>query len=338
MFRFIRNPVGFFLGVVSLLLLYSSCSNEIDLNFESDPVPVVWCLLNPDVNEQFVRLGRSYLSDPADPGAAPVTDSTVWNLDVVVYVEEWADGMPARVFRFEPAAAQPKDSGYFPADNIRLYKSGFTAKRGTEYRLYVHFPDDDRIVTGTTIPPQRPVVYDPLEIPGRKINLQTGVQFTSRWAPGEGNGVFQGEFVINYQDSLSGEVTHNQVIIRMSPILSLGQEIEITDLFSGNRFLEEMVRQVPVKQAVVRDLINVQYRLFKGGEELALLVSPDLQETTISNTLNQYTNLVNATGVFSSIQITSVNNLQLSNTTVNELAHSELTQQLGFRDIHGGEM
>lgn len=321
-----------------MLLLATSCSNDFEMNSSGDPVPVVSCLLNPDANEQYVRLGRSFLVDPNHPGDSPVTDSTVWNMPVMVYVEEWQNNFPVRIFRFDPVTSPAKDSGYFPEDNLRLFKAEFQPSRMFAYRLYVHFPDDNRIVTGVTTLPDRPVIYDPLEIPGRKITLQTGVQFTGRWAPGEGAGVFQGFFTINYQEILNGQTSVYQVHLRMDPLLGLGSAIEMTDILSGNRFFEEMVKQVPVRQGAVRSVINVRFRLFKGGEELALLVSPDLQQTTISNSLNQYTNLINGMGIFSSIQQVSVNNLLLSNSTLNELAHSELTDNLGFKDIHGGDL
>jgi hypothetical protein len=124
----------------------------------------------------------------------------------------------------------------------------------------------------------------------------------------------------------------------MDPILALGGPIEIADIISGNRFLNEMASQIPFREGAERNVINVQFRLYKGGEELALQVSPNLQETSVSGSLNEYTNLTNGIGLFSSIQQVSVNNLELSNTTLNELSHSELTKNLGFKDIHGGEL
>jgi len=316
----------------------ASCSNDIEINVSGDPVPVVWCLLNPDVNEQYVRLGRSFLTDPDHPELPPVTDSTIWNMPVKVYTEEWQNGLPVRTFWFNPVDAPAKDSGFFPEDNLRLFKSDFKPARLSTYHLYVHFPDDYRIITGITTIPGKPVVYDPLEIPGRKITLQTGVQFTARWAPGTGYGIYQGLFLINYNETPDEQLSFHQVFIKMDPILGLGAAIEITDILSGNRFFDEVVKQIPVHQGVERSIINIRFILFKGGEELALQVSPDLQTTTISNSLNQYTNLIHGIGIFSSIQQVSVNNLQLSNTTLNELAHSELTKSLGFKDIHGGDL
>jgi len=325
-------------GVTLMISLFISCSNDFELNTSADPVPVVWCLLNPDVNEQYVRLERSYLTDPAHPDDRPVTDSTVWNLPVTVYIEELSGGLPVQLVRFEPVTSPPKDSGYFPEDNLRLYYADFKPARLATYRLYIHFTDDNRIVTGITTVPGAPVVYDPLEVPGRKINLQAGVQFTSRWAPGEGLGIFQGTYIMNYEEIVQEQTSINQVYLKMSPILGLGADIEMSGFVSGNRFMEEMVKQVPVRDGAVRTMINVRFLLYKGGEELALQVSPDLQQTTISNSLNQYSNLVNGIGVFSSLQLVYVNNLQLSNTTINELANSELTRKLGFSDIHGDEL
>lgn len=335
---FIRHSVICIAGFAVMLLTAASCSNEIELNTSADPTPVVWCLLNPDVNEQYVRLGRSFLPDPDNPDYHPVTDSTVWDITVKVYVEEWQNGLPVRNFWFDPATAPPKDSGFFPGDNLRLYQADFKPTRLSTYRLYIHFPDDYRIVSGITTLPGQPVVYDPLEMPGRKINLQTGAQLTTRWAPGKAGGIFQGLLIINYNDTLNEQLSEHQVYLRMDPILGLGAEIEMTDILSGNRFLAEMAKQIPVREGVERSIINVQFKLFKGGEELALMVSPDLQTTTISNSLNQYTNLVNGIGIFSSMQQVTVNNLQFSNTTLNELAHSELTHNLGFKDIHGGDL
>jgi hypothetical protein len=221
---------------------------------------------------------------------------------------------------------------------LRLYKADFKPLQLSTYRLYVHFPDNYRIITGVTTLPAKPRVTDPLEMPGRKITLVPDGQYTTRWAPGTGLGIFQGRFIINYKESLNDLESDNQAEINLGIVLGLGQDIEMTKILAGTHFLEEIVKQIPVRDSVERTVISVQFKLIKGGEELALLVSPNLQMTTISNSLNEFTNLENGIGIFSSLQQVSVNNLQLSNTTLNELAHGVLTRNLGFKDIHGGDL
>ena len=67
-------------------------------------------MLNPDADTQYVRLGRTFQTDPAHPGDPPLTDSTVWNLPVDVYVEELQDGIPVKRYQFDPCAAPVKDT------------------------------------------------------------------------------------------------------------------------------------------------------------------------------------------------------------------------------------
>lgn len=323
-----------FSAFVVVLLFLSACSNDIEVNATGDPVPVVWCLLNPDVNEQYVRLGRSFIPDPNNPDYRPVADSTVWATPAYIYVEEWLNNVPIKIFRFDPFFGATKDSGYFPKDNLKLYKADFKPARLATYRLYVHLPDDKMIISGMTKIPGQPTIYDPQNLPGRKITLQNGVSYTVRWAPGAGEGMYQGQFNFMYSEENGNESSDYQVAMNMEPVLGLGSVTLLTDGLNGNRFLKEMAKQIPVKDGVIRRVCNVQFRLFKAGEELALMTLPDVQGSSISNSLNQYSNLINGIGIFSSLQQVVVNNLELSNSTINELAHSELTKSLRFKDIH----
>ncbi|MFO7616064.1 MAG: DUF4249 family protein [Bacteroidales bacterium] len=321
-----------------LPLIACSCENEVDVESSGDPVPVIYCLLNPDENVQCVRLGRSFLPDPANPGAPPVTDSTVWNLPVEVYVEEWNNGFPGRTILFEPGNAPVKDTGFFPTGNLRIYSAQFTPKIQTTYRLYVHFPDDGRIISASTTVPDRPHIYDPMDVPGRKINFQTGTNYTIRWLTAKGAGIYQGFFDLYYEEQFDDGLTVHQITFDSEPVLNLVSSVEDSKkVLSGANFFNQILEKVPAREGAVRRVVNLRFRFYTGGEELALYVSPELQTTTIANNLNLYSNFDNGIGLFSTLQVTYVNNLQLSNTTLNELAHGSKTRHLGFLDAHGGE-
>lgn len=328
---------GLFWLLLPPLLFFSSCNNEIDLEVSGDPVPVVYCLLNPDQEHQFVRLGRSYLPDPGNPEKPPLADSTVWNMDIEIYLEEWLGGSPARTVNFEPWIGAVKDSGFFPSDNLRIFHAAFKPSIFTSYRLYVHFPDDNRIISANTTIPGRPVIYDPMELPGRKINLQSEVQYTIRWLTAEGAGIYQGYFDLFYEEQYQGNTSLNEIVFDSEPVLNLVPGAEDSKkILSGASFFDQIARKVPVREGAIRKVVNFRFRFFAGGEELGLYASPDLRNTTISNNLNQYTNFDNGIGLFSSLQILYVNNLQLSNTTINQLAHGGKTGHLGFRDVFDG--
>jgi hypothetical protein len=334
---FVRKSMGW-TGILFVIVALCSCSEDFTLLTPGDAAPVVYCLLNPDAGEQYVRLGRTFQSDTAHPEQPPITDSTVWNLPVDIYMEEWQNDLLSKRIQFNPCLAPVKDTGFFSQDNLRLYRADFIPVRLATYRLYVLFPDDNRLVYGSTTIPGYPVVNDPLDIPGRKINLQSEVNYTIRWIPPPGAGLYQGVFHITYQEDAGNDVTFHEALFGNDPVLDLTSGTEISWILTGTRFFQEIARQIPVKPDVSRKVINVQFRFYTGGEELALHVSPDIEQSRTTGPLNPYTNLINGTGIFSSIQIFSVNNLELSNTTLNELAHGDLTGNLGFLDIFGGEV
>jgi hypothetical protein len=292
---------------------------------------VVYSLLNPDSKEQFVRLGRTFQYDQSIAGKAPATDSTLWNIPVDVYAEEWNEGQLVRVFQFEPCTAPVKDTGFFPQDNLRLFWSEFQPLRLHTYKIYVHFPDDNRLVYGSTLIPAAPVVYDPLDLPGRKISLQSEVNYTIRWAPPARAGLYQCIFHLAYQEESTEGLTFHEVLFGTGPVFEMTSGSEISWILTGNRFFQEMARQIPVRADVARKVVNVQCRFYTGGEELALYAAPDLVASRTSILVNPYTNLVNGIGIFSSLQVNTVSNLELSNTTLYEIAHGELTKNLGFK-------
>lgn len=324
--------IWIFAGLASCLLLLS-CNNEFDLETRGDPVPVVYCLLNPDGHVQYVRLGRSFLPDPKNPEAPPVADSTIWNLPVEVYMEEWIAGRPARTIFFEPIEAPVKDTGFFPTEGLRVYSAHFSPTILTTYRLYVHFPDDQRILSATTNVPGWPIIYDPMEIPGRRINFQSGLSYTIRWLSAENAGIYQGFFDLYYEEDFEGNQELHQITISSDPALYLASSNEdLQRTLNGERFFDQILRDVPVREGAVRRVVNLRFRFYTGGEELGLYVSPELQPTTIANNLNLYTNFDNGIGLFSTLQVTYVNNLQLSSTTLDQLANGSQTGHLGFVD------
>jgi hypothetical protein len=177
-----------------------------------------------------------------------------------------------------------------------------------------------------------------MDIPGRKINFQTGTNYTMRWLTARGAGIYQGHFDLYYEEQFEGTISLHQVVFSSDPVLNLVPLAEDSKkILSGASFFSQILQKVPFKEGAVRRVVNMRFRFYTGGEELALYVSPELQTTTIANNLNLYTNFDNGIGLFSTLQVAYVNNLKLTNTTLDELAHGSKTGHLGFLDTRGGE-
>jgi len=326
------------IGIVALLvaIYMMGCTEEVDMVAYGPPVNIVYCLLNPGKETQYVRIGRSYNGASLDLNHSPPKDSITWNKDFLVYVEERdAQDMISQIYQFQPVASIEKDTGFFPVNGLSVYKSDFKPILLHTYNLYVHFVDDDKITSGTTIIPGKVEIIDPKPIPGRKINLQTGSNFTIRWKPVEKGGIYQSYFNITYKEigSLGTEIKnilfHSSVFVEISPPLMLERTI------SGNRFISQCINQVDSTISATREVINVSFEMFVGGEDYGFFVNSQLGDNNLSTAFGEYTNLNNGIGIFSSVTKYEISNLELSNTTLDELAYSDKTRHLGFLDHYG---
>jgi hypothetical protein len=96
-----------------------------------------------------------------------------------------------------------------------------------------------------------------------------------------------------------------------------------------------MAAQIEPADSLTRRVISVEYIMFAGGIDLSFYYrSVNDAGTNFTNFLD-YTNLVNGVGIFASRSITRISNLELSNVTIDQLAHGSITGNLGFLDSRG---
>ncbi|MCX6223860.1 MAG: hypothetical protein NTV01_03785 [Bacteroidia bacterium] len=66
--------------LVLLSTAIASCNEDVDLYTGGQPVPIVYGLLDPASEVQYLRIGRSYVGGADAMNQPSVTDSTVWNI------------------------------------------------------------------------------------------------------------------------------------------------------------------------------------------------------------------------------------------------------------------
>jgi hypothetical protein len=179
------------------------------------------------------------------------------------------------------------------------------------------------------------VVHDPKPIPERKINLQTGAKYTIRWEPAENAGVYQTFFKVIYQEKTSSGISFNDISFNSQVFTEFSSNEMFERNVNGNRFFEECLSQVDSTVEASREVINVTFELLIGGEEYGLFLFSQVSGNYLSSAFSEYTNIINGIGIFSSLSSYKLTNLQLSNTTLDELAYGDKTRNLGFLDHYG---
>jgi hypothetical protein len=312
-----------------------SCTEKVDLYMEGSPVPVVYCLLNPLSDVQYVRIGRSYRGGDNAMVQPPETDSSVWNIPHEVYIEEYHGDTKGNTYRFVPDNTIEKDSGFFQVDNLRLYSSEFKPVPGNFYHLYVYFPGLDKMVSAKTTVHGAPVILDPLPLSIRKVNFEPGQPFTIRWNPGAYTGVYEMIFRVYYRDSTAAGLEFNSADYTSEGIYNLKTDQMLDYGMGGPSFFAAMAKEIPVISGVVRQVVSVEFIMISGGFDLGIHYRSAKETGSNFTNLMDYSNIGNGIGIFASRSLSRVPNLALSGVTLDLLARSEKTRSLGFIDSRG---
>lgn len=330
-----RHSTRQLLRLVLLTAGFAACTQEIDIYTDGQPVPVVYCLLDPATEVQYVRIGRSYLGGVNGADHSPVSDSTVWDVPHEVYMEEYTAGLKGKTYRFEPDTTIPKDTGFFPVSNLRLYSSAFKPVPGNFYQLYVYFPGLDKMVSSKTTVHGSPDIVDPLPLSIRKINFEPGQPYTIRWYPGMNSGVYQMIFRINYRDSSAFGQEFNTADYSSEGLYNLQTDQMLEYRMGGPSFFTAMAKEIPVISGIVREVVSVEFIMISGGADLGIHYRSGMETGSNFTNLMDFSNIGNGIGIFSSRSVTRIPNLALSGVTLDELARGEQTRSLGFKDSKG---
>lgn len=326
------------IGMIILILCttrFFSCSEDISLYTGGQPVPVVYSLLDPANEVQYVRIGRSYMGGTSSVNRPPVSDSTVWNIALEVYIEEYMDGQKGKTYRFEPDNTIKKDTGFFPVSNLRVYSSAFKPIAGNSYQLYVYFPDIGKMVFAKMVVNGLPQIVDPLPLSIRKINFEPGQPYTIRWYPGLNTGVYQMIFRIYYRDSSALGEEFKSADYASTGVYNLQTDQLLEYGMGGPAFFAAMAKEIPVISGIVRNVISVEFIMTSGGTDLGIHYQSSAVNGNTFTNLTDYSNIANGLGIFSSRTESRIPNLTLSEVTLEELARGENTRSLGFKDSKG---
>lgn len=314
-----------------LIIFSSGCSNEVDLHGTGEPVPVVYCLLNPLDQNQYIRIGKSFILSKDHLSSGPSADSIIWPDEALVYLERWEDNDPVETIMFEHSEIVEKDTGYFSNEALMIYQAQFQPNPGEEYHLYVYFPELDKIVSGQTMVMSVPKVLDPEVIPGRTVSFDTISPYTVRWRGGSFTGLYQGVFRMHYTESLQGDFEHRSCNF-VTPIY---QKQGVGDLYEGKlnglNFLQSVAQQLEPVPGIQREIISFEFLFYAAGPDLAVLIDSDLNGGNPFTIIRNNSNISGGMGVFSSQTCQRFPNLVPSNTTKYFLATSQYTKNLGFK-------
>jgi hypothetical protein len=313
--------------IQSLFFSLLGCSDDIDIMTDFEPVPVIYCLLNPESVTQYVRLGMTTANNDLSQSTGISRDQLI---NTEIYITSGDESGVNDIYWFELYQLTDTDSSDTSSQSFGIFQSNFTVSLNTIYKIYCKPAWSDKIASGKTISFENDFeIIDPIEASYRRINLFTGQDFYCRFRPVNTNAVYKADMQFVYREIINGIPFTKSIDI--PSVMLLDEENNkpyLEKRFSGEQFLREISRNIKPEAGISRTPLHMNFTLTAGGEELYLQILNEQRQAGI--TITNGTNLVNAVGIFSVLSSKSVSNVLLSKFTIDSIAGSQFTKDLGF--------
>ena len=318
-------------SIFLLIAIATSCKSDVDLIYESKGKPVVYCLLNPKDSIQYLRISRSFIIRGNPEEQAISGDSQILDEEFYAYLEyERPDGT-REIHYFERSDSIVRDTGMFPRSELVLFQAKCHTEGGRDYGLYINFPKIPKLVAGSVTVVNPVEILDPNPLPGREITLLKDQGYLLRWSKSIKFAVY--EPVIRF---IFLEGDKNFQILRAiempQPLVFGNNENDIlTNYVNGAGFIDDMVKNLtPPDSGLQRKIIGLDLELAAGGPELAVFSRSRDGGLASFTSLDEYSNLDGAVGIYSSRTFTGAYNNRFSDISINYIADGEKTRHLGF--------
>lgn len=317
-------------GLWAILIAVTSCTTEIDLIVPGDPLPVVYCLLDPEDSIQYVRIGSTYAVNPGDSSLKPAQEKILVDEEILVYLSAEYSDRKQEVFYGSLINTIPKDTGWFPSSVNQLYAIPCIIKPNTRYSLYIHFTGSKRIVHGETLSLGSLFsIIDPDIVPGREATLLPGIDFYVRFHPVVNGSIFQSTMTFHYADIKAGKWTDRSLVFPQKFVYEDDTTVNYAEQrISGERFLIDVSRALKPDPDTRRVPLGLDFHISCGGDDLAVKINAE--NNTQSFSILEVNSFDNAIGVFSCLTHSYVKDIPISRFTLDTLALGPLTRDLGF--------
>lgn len=293
-----------------LVMGWSACSTEVNLEAEWKDIPIVYGFLNVQDTAHYVRVQKAFLEPGGDAlQIAQISDSIYYD-DIAVSLENITKGTSFPLERVNGEdEGYPKEEGIFANSPNVLYKIGaqLADLEGSDEVVL-------RVDRGDELPPAvaETVVLSEIDSvtssPANNINRWRYDQLMPVvWRPGPEAQIFDVRFIIHYREVTAGQMQEpvpktvewvvNRSVLRDDPN-SAREKVDV----SGEAFYAFLGSAIPPSQGEIRIFDYIDIIITGAGSEFRDFILVEQANTGITSAQNVpvFTNIEEGLGVFSS--------------------------------------
>ena len=340
-------------GIYSFILcvlacgFFTACDNELEVAADWKEIPIIYGVLDPTDEVNYVRIQRAYLDK--NTGALTFTSilDSIYFDTLDVSITEFLNGVEKNTYSLTRIDGNqfgiPKDSGVFSNEHNYLYRLNAELNPSSffntyEYKLTVFNPLTGYISNASSLS----VGQSEVESPASKNATRLIISADSN---SKVVGLFQeGIYARSYDmvmrirvEEISNIDTTDVRTLELDWIMLSGRRTKSLDGFNqsvniipSSKFFSFIGSQLDSSLDVKRRLVNFDLLTYGIGDDLNTYISVNEPSIGIVQKKPEYTNLENGFGIFSSRHINKLKNKAFDIKTREALQISDKTSHLNF--------
>jgi hypothetical protein len=353
------------------LVVFSSCETEVDLTAPYASTTVVFGLLDPQADTQFVKITKTFLGDGNLNDYAMIRDSSEykWEEFAALKIEEYATGNPnpIAIHNLQPITIYNKDVNgmfYGPEQTVYYFASPNGINPNAKYKLVADFVSRPDVFAWTNVIPSAEVFFQSpqtnLGLSFASTNTVTGAidyrdNVSIRWTPIDNAEIYDLALRFYYTENLYSDNALTQLVSSTDKFIDWkigtfnADDIDLNSgyynlTFNAEPFFSFLGTNLETNTLIRREVGTYdgnktrafELRMGLANDELKTYINVNNPVTGIIQERPSYTNVVGGLGLFASRASAYVLSIPLESgngtSNINALMNGIYTSDLNFCD------
>lgn len=341
-----KTIYGFILWALALTL-FSSCENELNVAADYKEVAIVYGLLNPTDDVNYIRIQKAYLDEKVGALSFSNIPDSLYFDTLDVSITEFLGGVEGNTYPLRRVDGNligiPKDSGLFTNEVNYLYQLNAPVKASSyfndyEYKLTIFNPKTGNIVTSSTLTVGTAEVSAPASEQSKNLIILSDSNFKVVALYKEGKYARAYDMIMRIKvEEINAEDTSQREILELDWVMFSDRETRSLRGFEETAygvpavsFFNFLKSNLDSTKNVKRRLLGFDLFTYGIGDDLNTYISVNEPSIGIVQKKPEYTNIQNGFGIFSSRHVNRLYDKTYDIRTRIAVQQSDITGRLNF--------
>jgi hypothetical protein len=333
---------------LAAIIAFSSCENEVDINAEYKDLSIIYGMLNPKLDTNYIRVQRGYLGTEPAANSVGQSDSLYYDTsEIKVYIREYTKD-ETEFDKEAPLiydASRVLDSGLYTVDGYYTFRvpSDFDILSSKEYEVVVVRKDNSKASARTGIVGSIEIQIPRATVTAKVFNgliefkIRQDLDGTNPEATAKMT-AYQPviEFYYKEVDLVTKVEEFKSESIKLPLVESIFDEIRLN--FTGTELNQALSERIVSDPNKIRFFQSLDVEVYGASEELMTFIELNKPSSGINQNRPDYDQVINGTGIVSSRTFQKRLDVSLQSQLYDRLLVSQTTCDLNFARFEAGNI